>query len=52
MILVRVVSVFAFVPERGELGGVDSFVVVKRTIAKIVGAQDKRDNKHYEQGNK
>ena len=42
VVLVRVVSVSTPVPERDEFGGVDGFVVVKRAIAEIMGAQNER----------
>ena len=44
VVLVRVVLVFAFFPERGEFGGVDGFVVMKRARVELWNAQSQRED--------
>ena len=39
MILMRIIFIFTLVPEGRQLGSVDTFVVVKGTVAKIMGSQ-------------
>ena len=49
VVFVRVVLIFALVPERGEFGGVDGFVVVKRARVQLWNAQSQREGNGQQQ---